>query len=283
MINKTFMSMARVKTFLILVEGYTMASEKKDNKIMVFFQGFLGIALFFLLWEYAPRLGWVDKEFLPPVTDVLKSLVEFTVSGDLFTHGGVSLGRAASGFGIAAGLAIPLGFLIGWVTIIKNLLNPLLQTFRQLPTLALYPVFMLLFGIGEVSKIAIITKSCFWPIFLNTASAVADVDPLLVKSAKSMCLSKFGMFHKIVLPSIFPSMFTGLRMSATTAILMLVAAEMMGANAGLGYIIYFAESHFQIPLMYGAILLFILLGLCTHYGLTYLEKRISSWKQVLVT
>jgi NitT/TauT family transport system permease protein len=260
-----------------------MASITKQNKIIVFFQGFSGILVFFLLWEFAPRFGWIDIEFFPPFSAVIRSLVEFTLSGELFLHGGVSLYRAGLGFAIASGIAVPLAFVIGWFPIIRNLLNPILQTFRQLPTLALFPVLMLLFGIGEVSKIAIIAKSCFWPIFLNTASAVIDVDPLLVKSAKSMCLRPFGMFRQIVLPSIFPSMFTGFRMSATTAILMLVAAEMMGANAGLGYIIYFAEEHTQIPLMYGAIFLFILLGLGTHYGLTYFEKKINCWKQALTT
>lgn len=233
-----------------------MASVKQQNKMAVFLQGCIGVVLFLLLWEFAPRLGWVDSFLIPPISMVLKSLVEFTMSGDFYSHGVVSIRRAIIGFGSATVVEIPLAFVIGWFKPIRNFLNPVLQTLRQLPTLALFPALMLIFGIGEVSKIVIIAKSCFWPIFLNTVTAVSEVDPLLVKSAKSMCLSRFGMFSKIVFPSIFPSMFTGFRMSATHAIVTLVAAEMMGANAGLGYTIFSAQTHFQIPLMYGGILIF---------------------------
>jgi NitT/TauT family transport system permease protein len=260
-----------------------MASVKEENKVSVFFQGLIGVILFILLWEFAPRFGWVDPFLIPSFSSVIKSLIEFTTSGDLFIHAAVSIRRAGIGFCCATIIAIPLAFIVGWFTQIRNFLNPVLQLLRQLPTLALFPALMLVFGIGEVSKVIIIGKACFWPIFLNTVTAVSEVDPLLVKSARSMCLSRVGMFRKIVLPSIFPSVFTGFRMSATYAIVTLVAAEMMGANAGLGYTIFHAQSTFTIPLMYGGILIFILLGLTTHYGLAFIEKKISSWKQELIT
>jgi NitT/TauT family transport system permease protein len=198
------------------------------------------------------------------------------------THTLISLKRALIGFGIAVGVAIPVGFLVGWFKNFEKFVDPGLQALRQLPTLALFPVFILLFGIGEVSKVAIICKACFWPVFLNTVSGVAQLDPLLVKSARSMGVSKFGMFRKVVLPATIPSMFSGLRLSGSTALLILVAAEMMGANAGLGYLIFSTESRFEIPSMYAAILAMTLLGIIVNYGLSALEKRASRWKEKIV-
>lgn len=237
------------------------------------------IVLMLLVWELAPRSGVIDAVFVPPLSAVLSALKELALSGELLKHTLVSLRRAAFGFGIAVGVAIPIGFLIGWFRNFEKFVDPGLQALRQLPTLALFPVFILLFGIGEVSKVAIICKACFWPVFLNTVAGVTQMDPLLVKSARSMGVSRVGMFRKVVLPATIPSMFSGLRLSGSTSLLILVAAEMMGANAGLGFLIFHSETRFEIPSMYAAILAMTILGIIVNYVLTTLEKRVSRWKE----
>jgi len=242
-------------------------------------KGALGIGLFLGLWEIAPRLEWVDPTFVPPLTVVVQALISSGISGDLWTHTTVSLLRAFSGFALATAIAIPLGFLVGWFKTFSDIFNPFLQSLRQLPTLALFPLFMLLFGIGEVSKLAIITKACIWPIFMNTISGLSHIDPLLIKAARSMKVGPLGLFKKVILPATIPSLFSGMRLSATTSLLILVAAEMMGANAGLGFMIFNAEARFQIPLMYAGILYMTLLGVGLNYGLIGIEKRISRWKE----
>lgn len=239
------------------------------------------IILLLVIWEILPQTV-LDPTFLPAFSTVLKSLADLTLSGELWRHTWISFNRAFSGFILSTLLALPLGFLIGWFKPVERFLDPALQAFRQLPTLALFPVFILVFGIGEVSKIAIIIKASFWPIFLNTVSGVSQIEPVLVKSARSMGVSSFGMFRRVVLPASIPSMFSGLRLSATTALLMLVAAEMLGASSGIGFLIFNSEARFMIPEMYAAILALTLYGIILNYVLIAVQKRVSRWKEEIV-
>ncbi|MFR9709622.1 ABC transporter permease [Paenibacillus sp. MB22_1] len=231
----------------------------------------------FLLWEAAPRLGLVDPAFLPPFTEVVRSLVHLITSGELLQHFSASIVRSLTGFLLALIVAIPLGLIIGWYPTARELLNPILELFRNTAALALLPVFMLLLGIGETSKIAIVLFACAWPILLNTIAAVGNVDPLLIKSAKSMKLSSSKLFLKVILPASVPTIFTGIRMAGTGAILVLIAAEMVGAKEGLGYLITYSQYNFEIPKMYAGILAISLLGLIINYGLVSLERKLSKW------
>ncbi|MDH6430714.1 NitT/TauT family transport system permease protein [Paenibacillus sp. PastH-3] len=237
------------------------------------------LVLLFLLWEVAPRTGLVDAAFFPPISEVITALWNLIVSGELFTHFLASIIRSFSGFALALLIAIPLGLLIGWYPLARELLNPVLELFRNTAALALLPVFMLLLGIGETSKITIVLFACTWPILLNTIAAVGNVDPLLIKAAKSMNIKAFKLFLKVILPASVPTIFTGIRMAGTGAILVLIAAEMVGAKEGLGYLITYSQYNFQIPQMYAGILTIALLGLLINQGLTMLERKFSKWKQ----
>ncbi|MBB6445561.1 ABC transporter permease [Bacillus benzoevorans] len=241
-------------------------------------QSIVIIALF-LLWEIAPRAGLVDAAFFPPFTDVVRAWWDMAVSGELFAHFKASIIRSISGFVLALVIAIPLGLLIGWYPLARDLLNPVLELFRNTAALALLPVFILLLGIGETSKISIVLFACTWPILLNTIAAVGSVDPLLIKSARSMNISSFKLFYKVILPASVPTIFTGIRMAGTGAILVLIAAEMVGAKEGLGYLITYAQYNFLIPQMYAGILTISLLGLLINQGLTSTERKLSKWKQ----
>jgi len=246
-------------------------------------QRLLAIIVFLLIWEIAPRIGLADPVFIPPVSAVFSALGDLILSGELLKHTTISLQRAFTGFAVASVLAIPLGFMVGWFRIVEKYIDPLLQTIRQLPVLAMFPVFILLFGIGEVSKIVIIALACFWSIFMNTVSGVKNVDPLLVKSARSMGVSDIEMFKKVVLPAATPSIFTGLRYGGTVALILLVAAEMLGAKSGLGYAVNNWQLLFLIPEMFAAIITLTLLGLVVNYILVWLEKKASYWKEELPT
>ena len=234
---------------------------------------------FFTLWEIAPRVGLVDPAFFPSFSDVAKAWWGMFTSGELFAHFQASITRSVSGFGLAIAIAIPLGLVIGWYPIARDLLNPILELFRNTAALALLPVFMLLLGIGETSKIAIVLFACTWPILLNTIAAVRNVDPLLIKSARSMNISSFKLFYKVILPASIPTMFTGIRLAGTGAILVLIAAEMVGAKEGLGYLITYSQYNFMIPEMYAGILTISILGLVINSSLLALERRLSRWKQ----
>lgn len=239
----------------------------------------LAIIIFLLIWETAPRIGLADSVFVPPASVAFLALADFFSSGLLLKHTSISLQRAFAGFTVATITAVPLGFIIGWSKTFEKYMDPLLQTMRQLPILALFPVFILLFGIGEVSKTAMIALACFWSIFMNTVSGVMNVDPLLIKSARSIGASNIDMFKKVIFPASVPSIFTGLRYAGSVSLLVLVAAEMVGASSGLGYFVLNAEQRFAIPDMYAGILALTILGLFVNYVFVAFEKRASRWKE----
>ncbi|MFL1432565.1 MULTISPECIES: ABC transporter permease [unclassified Nocardiopsis] len=238
----------------------------------------LAIAAFLLLWEVAPRLGLVDRVFLPPFSEVLVATWELVLNGQLWAHVSASLSRAITGFVIAVAAAVPLGILIAWYRPVADLLLPILELFRNTAALALLPVFVLILGIGETSKIALVIFACTFPILLNTITGVRTVDPLLVKSARSLGFGPLALFRKVVLPAAVPSIFTGIRMSGAASILVLIAAEMVGAQSGLGYLINASQLNFLIPDMYAGILTIALVGLALNGILVTLERRFSRWR-----
>lgn len=236
------------------------------------------IVVLLAIWELAPRLGLTDPTFLPPFSEVMVAWWELLGNGQLLTNFEASLVRSLSGFGLAVAVAVPLGLLIGWYRTVADLLGPLLEVFRNTAALALLPVFVLLLGIGETSKISIVFYACTWPILLNTISAVRDADPTLVKLARSMNLSPLRLFQKVILPASVPTIFTGIRLAGAVSILVLVAAEMVGAKAGLGYLINSSQYNFAVPQMYAGIVTLSLYGLLFNQILVMIERRFTSWR-----
>jgi len=241
-------------------------------------QRWVAIAGFLLLWEIAPRVGFISPSYIAPFSTVALRLISGLWSGELEQHLMVSLGRSLAGFSLALGVGLPLGFALGWFQHFARFVDPLLQLIRQIPPIALLPLFVMTLGVGELSKIAIIFYGAQWAILLNTVSGVSQVDPLLIKLARSVKLKRLDLFQKVILPSALPTIFTGLRLSATRAILIIVMAEMMGGKAGLGYILKNAEYNYDIVTMYAAIMLLSLIGLTTNYLLVALEDHFTAWK-----
>jgi NitT/TauT family transport system permease protein len=241
----------------------------------------LGIIVFLLLWEALPRLGIVNPGYLSPPSAVVAAILDLAANGELLKHLEASLLRSLAGLALAIVLGVGLGLLMGWFTRLESILDPLLQLFRQTSALALFPVFILFLGIGEGSKIAIIFWACFWPILLSTISGVKQVDTLLINSALSMGANRRFLFLKIVLPSASPSIFTGVRLAGAYCITALVAAEMIGAHSGLGFLTLNSQEVFQIPSMYAGILLLALVGLVLNFLLALLERRFTRWRRGL--
>lgn len=238
------------------------------------------IVAFILLWEAAPHLGLINPIFIPPPSVVAAKMYELLLSGELLVHTLASLERVFLGFIIALAVALPMGFLIGgWFKTFETAVNPLLQVFGQANPFTLFPVFMALLGIGEISKIAIIYWVCQWPVLFNTVSGIKNVDPVFIKVGRSMGLSKFGMFRKVLFPAALPAIFTGIRMSAVFAFFMLIGAEMIGAHSGLGFMIIQSEAVFNMPKMYAAIVSVALLGIVISQLMLWLEKKATSWKE----
>lgn len=239
------------------------------------------VLLFFAIWEFLPRAGLVNSAFLSPPSAVLAAIVQLAQTGQLGKHVATSLQRSLAGLILAVVAGVALGLLMGVVRRFEAFIDPLLQLFRQVSALALFPVFLLFFGIGEASKIAIIFWAAFWPVLLNTISGVKQVEKLLIHSALSMGASRGFIFFKVILPAAAPSIFTGIRLAGAYSITALVAAEMIGSHAGLGFLTLNSQEIFQIPSMYAGIVLLAVLGLALNYGLALLEKRLTRWRSGL--
>jgi NitT/TauT family transport system permease protein len=241
----------------------------------------IGIVIFLALWEALPRLGIVSDAYLSPPSAVIASIAQLVDTGQLWKHMAASLQRSLWGLVLASFSGVVLGLLIGSSRRLAAIVDPVLQLFRQTSAFALFPVFILFLGIGELSKVAIIFWASFWPVLLSTVSGVKQVDRLLVNSALSMGASQRFIFFKVVLPASLPSIFTGVRLAGAYSITALVAAEMIGAHSGLGFLTLNSQETFQIPTMYAGILLLAVLGLVLNYLLALLERRLLRWRRGL--
>ncbi|MER9793862.1 ABC transporter permease [Mesorhizobium sp. M0213] len=248
------------------------------GRIAVRFLSRYGVLVGFLaLWQVASSVGWVNAAVLPRIDMIIAALWKGLAGGSLLGDIAISLQRAGIAFAAAVAVAIPLGLFMGQVRPVETALDPILQVFRQTSALALYPVFILLLGLGETSKIFVIFWATLFPLLLNTTSGVKEVDPKLLEMARVYGASRLTVFRRVVLPGAVPSIFVGLRLSATTALLLLIASEMIGANKGIGFQVMNAQYNFQIPLMFAAIVILASLGLIANQALVALQRRLCRW------
>ncbi|PAQ04184.1 ABC transporter permease [Mesorhizobium mediterraneum] len=248
------------------------------NRTVVRFLSRYGILIAFLaIWQVSSRAGWVNAAVLPPIDTIVIALWNGLAGGTLLGDIAISLQRAGLAFAAAVAVAIPLGLFMGQVRAVETALDPILQVFRQTSALALYPVFILLLGLGEASKVFVIFWATLFPLLLNTISGVKQVDPKLLEMARVYGAARLTVFRRVVLPGAVPSIFVGLRLSATTALLLLIASEMIGANKGIGFQVMNAQYNFQIPLMFAAIVILAGLGLIANQALVSLQRRLCRW------
>jgi NitT/TauT family transport system permease protein len=240
--------------------------------------GLPALLAFALLWEMAPRLGWINALFFPPLSQVLSALQDMIASGLLAQHIGISLQRAAIGFLLAVVVAVPLGLLIGRYPLFEKISDFLVQTLRNTSQFALLPVFILLLGIGEASKIAITFYAAVFFILINTIVGVKATDPLLLKAARSMGTSDWDLFRKVILPSAVPSIVAGARLGVKSSLFSVIAAEMLAAQSGIGFLIQNSSLMLQTDRMYAGILTLTIVGFLLNYGLVAAEARATRWR-----
>ncbi|HBV87728.1 ABC transporter permease [Desulfosporosinus sp.] len=239
--------------------------------------------LLLVLWEVLSRLGYINTYLLPPPSQIWDRLLTAAVNGQLVRHIGASLYRVFFGFGLALALALPLGFLLGLLPGVRGFLSPSLSFFQQIPAIAWIPMFILWLGIDEASKIAIIVYSAFFPIFLNTFLGIASTDPKLKEVAYTYGLSHWGLMRRVYLPSAAPSVFVGMRLGLSFCWRSLVAAELLGASRGIGYLIQEGREMAQPDLMLVGVFVIGLIGLSLDFIVTRLEKRFLPWQEKVDT
>jgi NitT/TauT family transport system permease protein len=238
------------------------------------------IALVCILWEAVTRFGIVDPVFLPPLSD---SLLDVATNAAMFTQDAIiTLGRAFGGLAIGAGIGLVVGTLMARNSAIDGFMDPLLSAVFPTPKLALFPLLMVWLGIGEASKIAVIAVTAFFPVTINTYAGIRSVDRFLIWNAMTKGTNHFQMLTKVMLPAAFPFIFAGLRVATSFSFLLVVAAEMLNANSGLGFRILYSERTFATETMYAAILLVVALGFVVDRLLGMLGKRLLAWQDTMI-
>ncbi len=251
---------------------------KTNNKLLSYYF----IVLFFILWQVAPEVGWANPIFIPPLSKVLDALWDLTQSGALFIDISVSLERVFVGFCIAIIAGLPLGFILGgWLPGAAEFLQPLMNLCAQINIITLLPLFIVLFGVGEGGKYGVIFWASFWPILFTTMEGVRQVDPLLIKCARSMGVNGVTIFFKVILPGAALQIFAGIKMGATMAFMLLIAAELLGSNAGLGWLIRNSEDNWQVPRLFAGLLTIAVIGLIINYSLEWLEGTLITWREAM--
>jgi ABC-type nitrate/sulfonate/bicarbonate transport system permease component len=243
----------------------------------------VSIICFFALWYAASFLNahvWklFNPVLLPPPQEVLAAAVELTKSGELPRDIAASLSRVVEGFLVAAMLGVAIGTIVGRSRRIEQLLEPPLELLRPIPPLAFLPVLVLWFGIGEMSKVIFIAYAAFFPIYTTTCEGIKYVDVLLIRAAQTLGASEREIFRHVVLPAATPSIITGLRVGFAQCLFVIVAAEFLAADSGLGYLINDARSFFLMSHMLLGAAVIGLIGFVFNSLLRRLEAYILRWR-----
>ncbi|MDR1496126.1 MAG: ABC transporter permease, partial [Clostridiales Family XIII bacterium] len=249
----------------------------KPNPAFVAYKKSIVIIGLVVVWLIVPN--YVHSMFVPPLASVLEAGRELAVTGKLWLHTIASLKVAFVGLAISTVIAVPLGVLLGWFKTVEDYIDPVFQIMRNTSILAILPLFLLIFGVGDISKYAIVIWACLPPTLINTIQGVKNADPVLIRSARSMGIGTPGLFLKVVMPSAMPFILAGFRLSAGIALIVLVGAEMLGARYGLGFMIYNFMHAYMIPDMYVGILMLAIIGIIVNAVLVRAENYLTRWQE----
>ena len=233
--------------------------------------------LLIVLWELSSRMGWINQTILPSFSKVVNVTISLLKSGLLQEHILISIQRVAQGFLIGGILGIVIGTIMRFSKFFNKFLGSLVSIFRPVPMIAWIPLLILWLGIGEETKVSLITVGTFWPVLLNTIHGIQSVDPKLLEVAKILKKGKLTVMFKVVFPSALPAIFTGIRLGMGSAWSCVVAAEMIAASKGIGFMITYArEVSKPADVMVGVFVIGII-GLLIDTIIQKIQKVVLKW------
>ena len=242
---------------------------------------YVGLIVFAALlgtWEAGSHLGFVSPLVLPAPSEAFEAFADLAKSGDLVRHLQASLQRLIIGFSAGTVLGLMIGTAIGLSSFARAGLSPLVAAIFPIPKIALLPLFIIWFGIGEGSKVATILFGAFFPTVISTYGGIDSVDRSLIRMGQSFGLSRADIIRKIVLPAALPAILSGMRISASISIILLVAAEMIGAEYGIGAYVLLAGNLMSTDQLIAGVAMLSMLGLLVNFLITRAEKRLLSWR-----
>jgi len=259
--------------------------------------------LLLVLWESAVALKWLDARFFPAPSTVGVALWNLIANGELLGpfwllpgkvragdwsgvlkvfeegHLWISLFRIFSGFLLGAIPGIILGVIMGMNRTIRVAFDPVISAVYVLPKIAILPLVMLIFGIGEISKVVIVGIASFFLVLINTTAGVRDIEPIFIEAGQNYGASRWQMFYHVIIPGALPIIFAGLRLSLGTALIVIIAAEFVAAKYGLGYLIWFSWQTLLTENMFAGLVIIMILGALFTSGLQAIEKWLMPWQR----
>lgn len=240
--------------------------------------GLSSLVLVVLLWQLVASLKLVNQVFLPSPVAVASAMRTVVFNARFLTDLRVSGEEFVIGLGLSILVGGILGILSGWYKPVDEFLRPLVVAVNSMPHLAVIPLLLLIFGIGMTPKIIVVLLSCIVVMLMNTAAGVANVDPQLMRLARSFGGSDPQVIRTIVLPSVIPFFMTGIRISVGRAVVAVVVGEIFASAAGLGNILINAQSSFNMPVMYATVIILTVIGIILTEAAGVLERRLQRWK-----
>ena len=240
----------------------------------------LGVAfilVLLVLWEIVAASGLLPAMSFPRMSVILQTLWGLIVSGELPGELGPSMLRMFAGYAVGAALGVLFGLLMGYFRVAYNLLEPITEFLRPIPSPAYIPIVILFLGIDDEMKVFMIAFASFFPVLLNTYSGVRSVDPVQLQTARTFGVSGNTLLWKIVLPASSPYIFTGLRVSLAVALIVMVISEMVAASSGIGYFILSAQRSFKVREMFAGVITLALVGYALNRVFLLIEAKVLAW------
>ncbi|ODS98325.1 MAG: taurine ABC transporter permease [Lautropia sp. SCN 69-89] len=239
--------------------------------------GLLSPIALLALWEVAARLGAIDVRFFPAPSAIAEKFLELSASGELLQHLAASLQRLSIGVIVGGVPALFLGLAMGLSRPLRAAVDPLIAATYPIPKSAILPLLLLIFGLGEASKVAMVALGMFYPVLINTVAGVANINRIYLDVGRNFGARGWQVFRTIALPGALPSILAGIKLGVGMGLILIVIAEMIGAKTGIGYMIWNAWQILTVDTMYVGLLVVAVLGFVFSQALDVLERRLVPW------
>jgi NitT/TauT family transport system permease protein len=232
-----------------------------------------------LVWEIGARFGFIDTRFFPAPSSILATLWTMLLSGELWLHTSTSLVRLFWGFIVGGVPALVLGIVMGLSRPVRALVEPVIAATYPIPKSSILPLALLIFGLGEGSKIFMVAVGVFFPVAINATTGVLEINRIYLDVGKNFKASRWNTFRTIALPGALPVIMTGVRLGIGMGLVLIAVAEMIGAKSGLGYMIWSAWETFAVEQMYVGLFVIAIIGFAVTIALNEIEKILVPWRR----
>jgi NitT/TauT family transport system permease protein len=244
-----------------------------------FFARYYSVFLLLAVYEAMTRFGLVPPRLLPSLVLIVEQLWRSLANGDLIYHAGITLYRATLGFALAVAAGLAIGTAMARSRFAQIVFEPIFTFGYPIPKIALYPIFIFVFGLSTESKVALVFLECLYPIAIHVEAGMRSVERPLVWAARNMGATRYQVFAKVLMPAALPTIFTGLRIALPVALIITLVTEIIGESRGLGFFVTFASASFQYARALAALLVIAAIGFLLDRALLILRDRVVFWQK----